>query len=205
MKSAKLLIRIGSGLIILSLVLFVLIFYPVIFQELKFLINRPDKNLTSQTAQEQKEIILADTEFGIMIPKIGANAKVIADVDPYNSKVYQQALTKGVAHALGTPYPGLDGNTFLFAHSSGNFYEANRFNSIFYLLYKIENDDEIILYYKGEKFTYKVIEKRVVDASQVEYIQGTPDKKTVTLMTCWPAGTTYKRLVVVAEDTSNEK
>lgn len=63
----------------------------------------------------------------------------------------------------------------------------------------MEKGDEILLYYNKEKFKYQVTDKKIVDASEVKYLTGTGDKKTITLMTCWPPGTTLKRLIVIGE------
>lgn len=146
-----------------------------------------------------KQIIPVDKEFGIVIPKIRANAKVIANVDPYNERTYQIALTKGIAHARGTAMPGHAGNTFIFAHSAGDWFNANRYNAIFYLLSKMVKGDEIIAYYKGEKFVYKVKEVKYVDALDTSYLKSTNSGSFITLMTCWPPGTTLKRLIVIGE------
>lgn len=140
-----------------------------------------------------------DEEFGIVIPKIGANAKVVANVDWKDSGVYQRALTQGVAHAAGTAVPGQMGNIFVFAHSGIDFYEAVRYNAVFYLLNKLEPNDEITLTYQRKKFLYRVIEQKVVAPEDISYLTGDPARETLTLMTCWPAGTTLRRLVVVAE------
>ncbi len=140
-----------------------------------------------------------DKEFGITVPKINANAKIIPNVDPFNSVEYQKALTKGVAHAKGSAFPGEGRNTFLFSHSSVNFFEALRYNSVFYLLSKMERGDPIDMYYRNIKYTYTVTDVRTVPSSAVEYLFTVPQTETLTLMTCWPPGTTYKRLIVIAE------
>lgn len=171
--------------------LFIAIFYPVILVELNYQVN--------QIQPFRGEIIPKDMVFGIVIPKIGANAKIVANVDPYNNKEYQLALTQGVAHARGTVFPGETGNIFLFSHSSVNFYEANRYNAIFYLLDKLEIGDRIELYYRQEKFIYKVTDKKIVGAQEVKYLSEVGRKKIVTLMTCYPAGTSWKRLLVLGE------
>lgn len=120
-------------------------------------------------------------------PKIEANVKVVKNIDPFNEKAYQVGLTKGVAHARGTALPGHAGNTFIFAHSSGNWYEANRYNSIFYLLHRLKKD-----------------RKKIVEAGDVKYLENTnQNTSTVTLMTCWPPGTTLKRLIVRGEIVAN--
>ena len=190
-KLSSLLIIAGVVTILISLFIFILTFYPVLSAEANYKLNQiqpPTKNLEPK-----------DTDFGIVVPKIFANAKIIANVNPFDQKEYQIALTKGVAHAAGTSFPGQLGNVFLFSHSSVNFYEANRYNSIFYLLSKLEKEDEIDLYYKGQKFVYKVIDKKIVGAEAVSYLSGKAEKKALTLMTCWPPGTTLKRLLIIGE------
>ena len=157
------------------------------------------KNDSKGGIDVSREIVAVDKEFSLIVPKIGANSKVVPDVDPYNSQVYQRELTKGVAHAKGTVYPGQVGNSFYFAHSSDNFYNANRYNSVFYLLNKLEKDDLFYFVYKEEIFKYKVLQVKIVSADSIDYLKGTTERKLVTLMTCWPAGTTLQRLVVVGE------
>ncbi len=190
-KIPKLLIILGLVLVFAAITILVFTFYPVAKTETEYLIKGPES-----ISHEIKPI---DQAFGIVIPKIRASSKVVPDVNPYNDKEYQWALTKGVAHARGTSFPGQAGNVFIFSHSSANFYEATRYNSVFYLLSKLEKGDKIDLYYKGEKFTYKVTEKVVADPKDLSYLTKKTSKKMVTLMTCWPPGTTYKRLLVIGE------
>ncbi len=140
-----------------------------------------------------------DPQFSIVIPKIGANAKVIKDTDPSNPLIYQKALSQGVAHALGSATPDQLGNTFIFAHSAQNWYQANRYNAVFYLLNKLVQGDIIQLYYQDKQYQYQVIESKIVSSNQVELMSSnTPDKR-LTLMTCWPPATTLKRLVITAQ------
>lgn len=143
------------------------------------------------------------TDFGVVIPKIAANAKVIANVDPGNQGVYTEALRRGVAHASGTVYPGQVGNTFLFAHSVGNFWEVNRWNAVFYLLRELAPGDKVDLFYLGRRYVYTVYDKKVVDASEVGYITTQANFPMLTLQTCWPPGTTLKRLLVFARLKTN--
>ena len=197
------------GLLLVALAFFggLIIFFPVIKKEIGYKFNKPDENTPVASSEldsmrffnEEDVIIAEDPLFSIIVPKIGANSKVISDVDPYNSKAYQVALTKGVAHAQGTAYPGEIGNSFFFAHSSDNFYNANRYNSVFYLLNKIEEGDFFYLVYKNWVYKYEVTETSIVKADAVDYMTKETNKKIATLMTCWPAGTTISRLVVVGE------
>ncbi len=185
----------GLFLILFSLVILGRTFYPIVRVEIKYQLQ---PQISKEASALTKEIEPVDGDFGIVIPKIQANAKIIANVDPYNSYVYQKALTQGIAHAKGSAYPGQSGNIFLFAHSAGNFYQANRYNAVFYLLNKLEKDDLIYLYYQGEKSEYKVTEKKLVSPKEIDYLVKKENKKQLTLMTCWPPGTTLKRLIITA-------
>lgn len=144
-------------------------------------------------------LVPQDPNFSVVIPKIGANARVIANVDPSNEKIYLEVLKNGVAHAEGTAFPGEGGHIFLFAHSTDYFWNVSSYNAVFYLLYKLEKGDEVNLFYQGHRFVYQVIEKKVVDPDQVEYLTRKTNKEFLTLQTCWPPGTTLKRLLVFAK------
>jgi sortase A len=197
--------RLGIGFVGLSLLALLAIFYPSISSELKYRLSPPkadaEVKLTSSDSQNggKEYIVAADPYLSIVIPKIGANAKIIKDVNPLDSREYQKALTEGVAHARGTALPGQVGNVFLFAHSSDNFLNANRYNAVFYLLNKMEKGDKIYLIFNRRKFDYTVTEARIVPAEEITYMESESETAKVTLMTCWPAGTTLRRLVVVAE------
>ncbi|NMB70128.1 sortase [candidate division WWE3 bacterium] len=207
-KLSKILIKMGLFLIAISVVMYLVFFYPIIIQEVKyFVLPHKDKIqvLTSENAQKDKtpgpsQMIPADEEFSIIIPKIGANSKVISNVNPYDPNVYQKALTKGVAHAEGTVFPGQVGNTFLFSHSSTDFYQADRYNAVFYLLNKLSTGDTFYLVYQKNVYRYIVERTNIVNSSEIEYLDGSAEQinsSTATLMTCWPAGTSLKRFVVV--------
>lgn len=186
----KYLIFIGIVLIIVALAIPVSTFTPVFKAEINYQLNKKNN--------EPVELTPVNTDFSIIIPKINANAQVIKNVDPFNSKIYQQALTKGVAHAKNTALPDQSGNIFIFAHSAGNWYQANQFNAVFYLLNKLKGGDDIIIYYQNQKYDYIVQETKLVNSNDLSYMSNKSGQNKLTLMTCWPPGTTFKRLIVIA-------
>jgi len=186
----KFLILFGITLLILAISIPVLTYFPVFKAEVNYQIQKNDPLISLSPV---------DTEFSVIIPKINANAKVIKDVDPFDSRIYQVALTRGIAHAKGTSTPDKPGNTFIFAHSALNWYQANQFNAVFYLLNKLEKGDEIVVYYQKEKYNYKVVEIKIIKGNEVDYLSSNLNTNQLTLMTCWPPGTTLNRLVVVAK------
>lgn len=137
-------------------------------------------------------------QYGIIIPKFGANAPIFPNVDAGQEEVYLPVLQKGVAHAAGTVFPGVTGNIFLFAHSTDNFWNVGRYNAIFYLLKELEKGDEVDLFYKGIRHVYRVTDKIIVDPWQVNYLTDSTPYEQLTLQTCWPPGTTWKRLIILA-------
>ncbi len=161
--------------------------------------NRP-KGLLAQAFNIKPIEVLspADPNFSIVIPKIGANSRVIAAVNAADESVYLPDLQKGVAQAAGTAYPGEGGHIFLFAHSTDYFWNVGTYNAVFYLLYKLQLDDEVDLFYKGQRYVYKVVNREIVDPSQVQYLTRKTNREFLTLQTCWPPGTTLKRLLVFA-------
>ncbi|OGD83331.1 hypothetical protein A2572_04670 [Candidatus Collierbacteria bacterium RIFOXYD1_FULL_40_9] len=181
------------GSVLLATGLFVLIttYLPIFKNEVSYQVLH--KKVKTDTT-----INPIDSDFGIVIPKIGANSKIIKNVDPFDSTVYQKALTKGVAHANTSKLPGEGKNIFLFSHSSTDFLTATRYNSIFYLLSKLEEGDEIKVFYKQKEYQYKVKDKKVVTPSQINFLKSDSNAETLTLMTCWPPGTDFKRLIVQA-------
>lgn len=193
MKLSSLLVRFGAACLIVGIGVILFTFFPIIKEELGYDLYR-----TTHKTPAAENLTPVDANFGIVIPKLGANARVIANVDPYNAAEYQYALTKGVAHAKGTALPGETGNIFLFSHSSVNFYVALQYNSVFYLIHKLTPGDEIDLYYHKTKFVYHVTGTLFVNPKDVSFLTTRTTEKTLTLMTCWPPGTTYERLLVTA-------
>lgn len=202
-------LTLGIILVLVAMFIFSRILFPAIREEIKYSLFLKPQSLAvvSQKEAEEKNkekpdsqmIVPVDEEFGIVIPKIGANAKVISEVDPQNPDIYQEALSKGVAHAKGSALPSEDGNVFIFAHSGADPVEANRYNAVFYLLSKLEKDDEIYVFYQDRKYIYNVSDIKTVSASEVSYLTDKSLEKKLTLMTCWPPGTTMKRLLIVAK------
>lgn len=210
---------IGNFLLFSSLFMIGKTLYAPVREEIKYFINntlqkkyivsseklivksdeKPKGLLAKAFNLKQVEVLNPiDSEFSIVVPKIAANSKIIPNTNAADEKEYLDVLEEGVAHTLGTAFPGEGGHVFLFAHSTDYFWNVGNYNAVFYLLYKLEKNDEVNLFYKGQRFVYKVIGKEVVDPSQVQYLTRKTNREFLTLQTCWPPGTTLKRLLVFA-------
>lgn len=151
------------------------------------------------TGSKEQILTPIDTEFSIVIPKIGASAKIFPNVDPSNEEAFLPVLLEGVAHAQGSVFPGIIGNTYLFAHSADNFWDAGRYNAVFYLLKDLDEGDEIVVFYQGKRYNYFVTKTETVDPEDISFIADAKiGAEQLILQTCWPPGTAWKRLLVFA-------
>jgi LPXTG-site transpeptidase (sortase) family protein len=149
----------------------------------------PTVNLEIITAQNQK--------FGMEIPALYIDEPIIYNVDPHDKTQYMAALKQGIAHAAGTDLPGYPGLGYYFAHSSEPDLR-NQYNAIFYLLGKLQNNDQVFIWKDGEKYEYRVYDKKVVSPADLSFLSQRYDRPTIVLQTCWPPGTTNMRMLVFA-------
>lgn len=173
----------GNFLIAFSLLGFIALYYPII--RIYFF---PPKQTT---------FIPSKTGYALTIPKISASSKIIPNIDPFNEAQYGKALQEGVAQAKGTALPGQKGTIFLFAHSSGPPWEQTYYNTLFVRLGELQNGDMIYVYHGTHRYTYVVVDKKVVWPNQVQYLQN-KGKNQLILQTCTPIGTSLQRLLVFA-------
>lgn len=135
-------------------------------------------------------------ESGIYISKINAKAPIMWNGQTDN---IQKLLKDGVAHISGSSMPGLPGNVFLTGHSSDLPWADGNYKTVFALLDKLENGDEIIIRNQQQNILYKVYNKQVVKKEDVGNFVTTDKPQSLTIMTCFPVGSNWKRLIVQAE------
>ncbi len=147
---------------------------------------------------DQGEVVTPDNR--LYIPKINVDAPIIMATSN-EEVVIQENLTKGVVHYVGTAEPGHVGNSFITGHSSNFWWIKGNYNYIFVNLSKLTIGDQAKIYYQGNKFIYQVKEVKEVLPEDISVLaQG--DTPTLTLMTCTPAGTNWRRLIVVLDQIS---
>ena len=138
-------------------------------------------------------------DFSIVIERLGVNAPIVADVSITDQNAYNEALKSGVAHASTSNYPSnKPGNVYLFAHASLNFWRLGKYANVFNLIRKLNYEDRIYVFYKGETFTYEVVNKEVIKGWNTYPITRPVVEPVLTLQTCDPPGTTFNRMVVTA-------
>jgi len=158
--------------------------------------------LGGENTAKEKILVPPDPNFSIIVEKIGASAPIIANVNAADKTTYDQALKRGVAHALGTSFPGQPGVSYLFAHSTDTIFNVPRFNAVFYLLKDMERGDKVVIFFNGRRFDYVVVERKITEPEDVSYFTLKTEEQILVLQTCYPPGTTWKRLLVIAKPAS---
>lgn len=131
----------------------------------------------------------------LIIEKLKINAPIVWDT---NEGDIVDKLKNGVVHYAGTSKPGEGGNVFIVGHSSNYVWIKSDYNNIFAILDKLVKGDRIEVRYGDKSYYYDVQETKIVKPDQVEVLANT-NKEVLSLMTCWPIGTTLNRMVVIAE------
>lgn len=141
----------------------------------------------------------------LIIPKIGENIPLVdinqgsvEDFDELNN-IFMDELKGGVVRYPGSAKPWEYGNAFIFGHSSNFPWVEWDYNDVFVLLDRLEVGDEVVTYYEWQKYVYRIKEKQVISPDDTSVLKRNTGKKEITLMTCWPIGTTYNRLLVIGE------
>lgn len=207
--SLRLISTIGTLLILISVIGAGLTYGPLIVAEARYRMRQLFSIQNSQRgsfADILNSALIGDIEnapdpnFSLVIPKIGARGKVIANVDAGNEVEYMDALKIGIAHAKGTQLPGSPGTIYMFAHSTDSPLNIIRYNAVFYLLRELQAGDEVLVYFSGAKHRYRVTETKIVEPTDVEYLSSInpENKELLILQTCWPPGTRLKRFLVFA-------
>jgi len=149
---------------------------------------------TQQTApnQETNEI---PKFFFLSIPKLGIKDALVEtnslNLSPENS----------LGHYNGSALPGKPGNAFIYGHSVLPwFFNPRNYRTIFSTLGDLQTGDTFSIKYGGKELEYKIESKELLSPDNVDPLADFKpyylNESTATLMTCWPAGTKTKRLLV---------
>lgn len=131
----------------------------------------------------------------VIISKIGVKAPLIVDIDP---ELIVAKLKNGVVQYANSAKPGQIGNMVIVGHSSDFPWSNGKYKNVFALLDKLTVGDKITVPYGSEKYVYAVTSSKVVKPTDLSVLKKT-NTPTLTLLTCYPVGTTRSRLIVIAQ------
>jgi sortase A len=155
----------------------------------------PAKDTVSSDRQEKNRDANIPQYFYLTIKKLRIEkALVETNADHLNPD-------EALGHYPNSALPGEPGNTFIFGHSVlPMFYNPKNYKTIFSTIDRLEAGDEIIVEYNNLKYKYLVESRQIkkpVDVDPLaEFKPKYLNEPTITLMTCYPAGSKVMRLLV---------
>lgn len=141
-------------------------------------------------------------ENKLIIPKLNVDVPINFGV---STSDVMEAMNHGVAHYRingASAYPGEVGNFVVMGHSAGDIYSSNQYKFIFSGLERLEVGDIIYVHYNSVRYTYKMVGNEIIWPTEVSKLVIDTDKPMMTLVTCWPLGTSRQRLLISAEQIS---
>jgi len=129
--------------------------------------------------------------YTISIPKLNLKDLVVSTDNTL--------LSKNLVNYLGTATPPNKGNAVIFGHSTlPQLYDEKDYKTVFTYLYKLSPGDEIIIKIKKDTFKYTIENVIVTDPENTSVLEQDYSDSFLTLVTCTPPGTIWKRLIVRA-------
>lgn len=147
----------------------------------------PNYNLENSGQKKNSQIPF----YAISIPKLGIKDAVVSTID-YNLAVH-------LIQYPGTAMPSEKGSTVIFGHSTlPQLFNPKDYKTIFATAYKLKDQDIIYVTVNNITFLYKIINISVTDPNDTSVFAQDYNNSYLTLITCTPPGTVWKRLIIKA-------
>lgn len=142
--------------------------------------------------QPQKKVVTPVNTYTLSIPKLNIQNATVA--------IAGDDLSKNLVHYGGTGLPGEYGTTVIFGHSVlPQFFDPHNYKTIFSTLPTIKPGDDIFVTYDSIQYQYHVVDLVVTEPNDLSSLEQNFSDSYLTLITCVPPGTFWKRLNVRAK------
>lgn len=142
---------------------------------------------------------LAAENYKLIVPKLQINAPIITPKGE-SLKNILAALEDGVGLYPGSSQIGKKGRGIILGHSSKASWYRGDYATVFAVLDKLEIGDEFYVVKAGQKYTYQVFDKLVLEPREANILfNQKTDISELDLITCWPLGSASKRKIIRAQ------
>lgn len=132
------------------------------------------------------------TEYEFSVPSLNIRNRKVSVTDFDLSKHLVQYFTTSKS-------PIEKGTSVIFGHSTlPQWFDHENYMTIFAKLHLLKHGDEIVLTVNGKEYQYSVFSISVLNSDDPNIFSQAYDNSYITIVTCTPPGTTWKRLVVRA-------
>ncbi len=129
------------------------------------------------------------SSYTISIPKLNIQNAYVSTVD-YD-------LDNHLVNYGGTAIPAAKGNAVVFGHSTlPQLFNPKNYRTIFANAYKLKSGDLVATTIANITYYYKIYNISVVEPTDTSVFAQNYDDSYLTIITCTPPGTTWKRLVI---------
>jgi len=163
--------------------------------QLSHLGNSNDNSwLPPTSANQYKEVGVTEqlSNYYISIPRLEIDNAYVSTID--------NNVNLHLVHFPGTALPPNTGNAVIFGHSTlPQWFDSHNPHAIFATALDTQIGDSISVTVGSKVYTYKVVIMTIVPAEDTSYLAQDSDGSYLSIITCTPPGTTWKRLVIKAK------
>ncbi len=189
------------SLIIIFLILNIIQFFNFINRQVEVLIETPAQALLQATPTLTFPLLPHTStvkENSLEIVKLGLETPLVFAAST-DVKAISQDLKNGAVVYPGSSLPGQAGKLIVLGHSSPLGWPKIRYDWIFSNLANLEFGDNVLINFEHNQYNFKVSRKIFLEKGQAIPENTLDDSKEfLYLVTCWPPGKDFKRLVIEA-------
>ncbi|MDO8657976.1 MAG: sortase [Candidatus Levybacteria bacterium] len=131
------------------------------------------------------------SEYSLSIPKLKIKDVIVSAID--------NNLDTHLVNYQGTAIPPDKGNAVIYGHSTlPQLFNQKDYKTIFATLHNLKTGDEFSVNVLGVSYLYKIFKITIVDPSDTSIFSQDYNDSYITLVTCTPPGTIWKRLIIKA-------
>lgn len=135
-------------------------------------------------------------------PEVDSYLITISKLEIYKALVSTKETdpSKSLVQHAGTPLPPKTGNTVIFGHSTLPYlFDADNYSTIFANAHNLRINDEFIINLKSKTYKYRIIKTLVTSPDDLSVLNQDKRGSYITIITCTPPGTVWKRLIIKAK------
>ncbi|HWY80131.1 MAG TPA: sortase [Candidatus Sulfotelmatobacter sp.] len=163
--------------------------------QLTHLGNANDTSWLPPTSVDQyKQVGVTEqlSNYYLSVPRLGIDDAYVSTTD--------NNVNLHLIHFPGTALPPNIGNATIFGHSTlPQWFDPKNPHAIFATALDLKIGDIMNVTIGSKVYTYKIMKMSIIPADDTSYLAQDTDGSYISIVTCTPPGTTWKRLIVKAK------
>ena len=145
--------------------------------------------MPSSSALKEVQIATGISYYDLSIPKLHIENAVVSTTDT--------DLSSHLVNFPGTAVPPAKGTSAVFGHSTlPSLFNPHNYKTILAMAHTLVVGDKILVTANNIQYSYIIYSISIVDADDTSYLAQETDNSYLTIITCTPPGTVWKRLII---------